>query len=79
MNRRYPWKPVPVRELSVFRGLRYLLGKSAFEETGEWKCTKSLIDTYDLPDPIPEMCRMYHRTRTAAERHCAKLQRAEPS
>lgn len=73
---RYPWRPVPVRELAPLWGLRKLAGESEYAETGEWQCVAADIAFVDVGVHVgSECCRVYHRSRETSERHCAKLAR----
>ncbi len=73
------WRPVTVREKSFFWALRRLGGHNPYMLTGEFQCVLGTdCETIEVGTDAHirlTTCKMYHRTKTAAVRHCAKLQR----
>ena len=67
-------------ERHMLSTLAELVTGNPWAETGEYKCVcEPDLTSFDM-DGTDDMlrrrtCRNYHRTRQAAERHCAKLNR----
>lgn len=72
------WRAVPVRERAYLYAMTNQLTGTEFVATGEWKCVASDDETFDLGSPRGfevNCCKVYHRSREAAEKHCELLVR----